>query len=96
MEGEWGSPLQSPRVTKNQNHNEKNIYIWEGEGWGGVLESWFREGEMGERKKKRGGGEGEGGWWEGGEGGGGGSWITLGTYCCCCCCCANPIHLVNI
>ena len=52
----------------------------EGKGWGGVLESWFREGEMGGKR----GGRGRGG---------GGSWITLGTDCCCC---ANPIHLVNI
>ena len=50
MEGEWGFPLQSPRVTKFKIITKKNIFMLEGEGWGGVLESWFREGEMGGRK----------------------------------------------
>ena len=35
MEGEWGSPLQSPRVTKNQNHNEKKHLYMGGGGVGG-------------------------------------------------------------
>ena len=59
MEGEWDFPLQSPRVTKIKIKTKKNIFMLEGKGWGGVLESWFREGEMG---GKRGGGGG-GGWW---------------------------------
>ena len=35
MEGEWGSPLQSPRVTKNQNHNQKKTFYMGGGGVGG-------------------------------------------------------------